>query len=873
MEAPDHSLEQRAQQIFAQRRQEVSCRTDRLFAILMAVQWVAGVAAAQWISPRAWEGAASQTHLHVWAAVFLGGIISSFPIALAILRPGQALTRYTIAVAQMLTSALLIHLTGGRIETHFHVFGSLAFLAFYRDWRVLIPATVTVALDHLVRGIYFPQSVYGVLTASPWRSLEHAGWVVFEDVVLVQYCLQAVHEMWESARRRATLEALHSSVEQKVIERTADLQKSEDRFRSLSASAPIGIFHTDPAGLCLYVNPCWQEIAGLPFDQAKGESWSQAIHPEDRAAVFAEWKGVTGAGRELSREFRFRRPDGEIRWVHTRSKPLLAEDGAVAGHVGTVEDITERRRVEEWRRAREAAEAANRAKSEFLANMSHEIRTPINGVIGMTELALGTDLTPEQRDCLETVKISADSLLTVIDDILDFSKIEAGKLDIECIEFDLSWCVHHGLRLLALRAHQKGLELNCDLVAGLPVRLLGDPGRLRQILTNLITNAIKFTERGEVNVRVEVDSQSNSEVGLHFSVADTGIGIPAEKLDSIFRPFEQADSSTTRRYGGTGLGLSISSQLVSMMGGRVWVESEVDRGTTFHFTARFGAVPAVEARPESPAPVNLRNLPVLIVDDNATSRRILAQMVSNWKMAPTAVASASEALAALAHKGPFGLVLMDLRMPDMDGFLLAECIRSNPASQAIPIIMLSSTGERGDAARCRDAGIQAYLSKPIHQSELLDAMFTVLTGRPAKDQPVTRHSLGEPGARGTILLAEDNLINQKVAVRLLEKRGYQVTVAANGKDALAALEKQRFDLILMDVHMPEMDGLTATTEIRRREGSLRHTSVVAMTANAMKGDREQCLAAGMDDYLSKPINADELFLVLERWISSEVTPG
>ena len=1264
------SIEGRAKDLFSEHQQNVYKQTDRMFAILMTVQWLTGIAAAIWISPRTWIGAESQTHLHVWAALFLGSAISLFPIGLALTRPGTASTRYVIATGQMLMGALLIHLSGGRIETHFHVFGSLACLAFYRDWRLLVPATLVVVIDHFTRGVFFPQSVYGVLTASTWRVVEHAGWVVFIDVFLVISCLRGAREMREIAVRTTALEngeeryrellenandliytldlngnftsfnktcetitgytrdesvkmnvtqliapedvelvrltlmptideQVRSSYELAIVTKegarvwlevntrlifeygrpfgvqgiardiTESKRTEEDntRLNRILESAIDFVCIADNQSRLLYVNkagrkmlmigehedvsklkiidlhPEWthptildeimptlmqkgvwtgeltlvnqdgQEIpvslTGITHKSATGEVEYLSAFMRDitvskraeaeRQIIFEIIQGVSATanldellrlihqsiGKVLSAEncfvalydravgmlsmqffvdkydptpppqklgksraayvFRTGRPilmtteifrqlveQGEVelvgtppatwlgvplktateiigvlvvqnyedknafserdldflssiggqialaierKWVEEELRegeeryrrmvnqasdiiyrtdvegrisfinptaartmrltsereligrhflsvirpdyreaaakfygrqfverlpdtyyefPAVTDDGTeiwfgqrvqllkegtrVAGFQAVARDITERKQLEfDLVAARDAALESTRLKSEFLANMSHEIRTPMNGVIGMTGLLLDTNLDDEQREFMETVRSSADSLLTIINDILDFSKIEAGKMHFEKLDFDLRAVVESTVGLLAERAQGKDIELASLVDSNVSTPVHGDAGRLKQVLLNLTSNAVKFTERGEVTVRATRESETDTHVTVRFAVIDTGIGISNEAQRRLFQAFSQADGSTTRKYGGTGLGLAISKKIVELMGGEIGVESEPGKGSTFWFAARLEKQSVDMAAATPPRRADLHGLCVLIVDDNATNREILTHQTTGWGMRSHEAesgASALELLRASARSGtPFDVALLDSMMPEMDGLELARAIKADALLATVRLVLMPSFGNRGDGGVAREAGVAAYLMKPIRQSQLFDCLATVMadvSAEPSASVPaklVTRHTLEEIkiNLRTRILVADDNQVNQKVAVRQLEKLGYRADIAANGHEVLEAFERTPYTIVLMDCQMPEMDGYEATTEIRRREGATKHTTIIAMTAHALEGEREKCVAAGMDDYLSKPVKSEELAQMLARW--------
>jgi PAS domain S-box-containing protein len=653
------------------------------------------------------------------------------------------------------------------------------------------------------------------------------------------------------------------------------LRESEERFRGTFENAAVGIAHIDAESRCLRANQKMCEILGYRGAELVGKTVPEVTHPDDLAPnLFLFGNLMRGELPTFAMEKRFFHKDGSIVSTYLTVSPQRDEVGKPAYAIVMVQDISELKRMErELRRAVEAAEAANRAKDEFLANVSHEIRTPMNAILGMTELALDTPLAEDQRQYLKTVKSAADNLLGILNDLLDFSKIEAGKLELDPGDFSLRAALADTLRTLAMRAHKKGLELVSHVQPDVPDALVGDASRLRQVLLNLVGNAIKFTDQGEVVVRVEADGgpAPDGEVGLRFAVTDTGIGIPTEKQGAIFRAFEQEDTSTTRKYGGTGLGLTIAARLAALMSGAIGVESRPGRGSTFTFTARFGR----QEHPPEPAPpcppVSLEGLHVLVVDDNATNRRILEEWLRGWRLEPAAAGDGLAALDALwgavAAGRPFDLVLLDARMPDTDGLSLAAKIRKRPELSDARIILFTSGDRPGDPARARELRLDAHLLKPVQPDELLEAIHGVMS-RAQGDAPAARETA--PVAAPTadplhVLVAEDNEFNAQLLEQLLVRRGHRVRVANNGRAALALAEDGGFDLMLLDVHMPELDGFQVVRAVRERERTAGgHLPIIALTARSRKEDHERCLAAGMDEFLPKPIRAADLWAASDR---------
>ena len=695
------------------------------------------------------------------------------------------------------------------------------------------------------------------------------------------------------------LEQRIKELEEKVAEsnKSGDIKdESEHRFRLISETLPVGIFETDAKSECLYTNTSWQKIFGISLIESLMSDWKTFVHPDDRDSVSEQWAHTLTNLKPFSKDCRIITPKGDERWIHLRSSPVFSDTDT--RYIGTVVDITDRKHTEvELKNAKEAAEAASIAKSEFLANMSHEIRTPMNGVVGMTNLLMDTDLSTEQLQYTETIRKSADSLMKVINDILDFSKIEAGKLELEIIDFDLRLTLEEVGELMSLKAYEKGLEFAFIVHHEVPSLLRGDPGRLRQILINLLGNAIKFTDSGEVSLRVVLEEEDPHRAVVRFIVHDTGIGISEEGMGRLFKSFSQVDGSTSRNYGGTGLGLAIFKQLAELMGGRIGVDSKEGQGSTFWFTV------GLEKQPDDCEPLmipaDIRKKRILFVDDNATNRQVYREQLKSWGCRYGEASNGSQALDELrrARKtgDPFQVAIVDMHMPEMDGEELGRIIKQDPELADTILIMVSSIGARGDVARLKKLGFAAYLTKPIRQSQLYDCLAATVQIWKKNKQPqdatiVTRHTLADNKKRGIrILLAEDDATNRKVALHILKKFGYRADAVENGQEVLQALEKIPYDVVLMDIQMPVMDGYEATRRIRELELKAQQIKpskndpkdlsdfktqlsvrseripIIAMTAHAMKGDREKCVAAGMDDYTPKPVNPEELFEKIEKW--------
>lgn len=1032
-------ITERAEGFFEGQIQETYRRTDRLFAGLMVIQWIACILVAVFLSPETWRGSESSTHIHVWAAILLGGTLSIVPCLLGVFQPGKIWTRHTMAVSQGLMSALLIHLSGGRIETHFHVFGSLALVALYRDARVLATNTVVIALDHMIRGIYFPESVFGVLTASEWRWAEHAAWVVFEDFFLFLSIIQGLREMRQISRRQAELETTNENVENTIRRRTLELEqntqlmkqrnwiksgqtellsrlrseqgitelaqdvvdflcsyleaplaafysrsdneehlfrlsgayacgpdnglpqildiqkdglgqaalnrapiiledlsecaiqinyglgvaspksvchipclrgedveglliigfinavtpekieflnsvsesigvhlsscrsrvavaRSEQRFRYLMDHAADTMLVHDRTGVLVEVNQKACESLGYERDELLGRSIDSLQSSNDDYSTLIE---SLEAGQSFTTEGLQNKKNGQSLAVECAVGRF--DIGGEPLYIHVAHDMTHHLEIQsQLRKAKDSAEAANVAKSEFLAVMSHEIRTPMNGVLGMTELLLSTDLDKTQKEYAQTTLRSANLLLSVINDILDFSKIEAGKLELDPIEFDLREAIEETIDLMSPAANDKGIELILNYPRNLPRVVIGDIVRIRQLILNLVSNAIKFTEQGHVFTRVEILESNDNEVRLNFIVEDTGIGLSEEALGQIFDSFTQADQSTTRKFGGTGLGLTICQKLAELMNSKIQVESTLGQGSTFSFALTFKVgTQSGSTSQEKILRSGVKELKVLVVDDNDVNRAVLEGYLKNWNFASHSVSNGHKALeelqAAISDGSPYDFALLDFDMPHMNGLTLGTTIAEDPQLSQTRLVMLSSVVHQQKSRDFLAAGFSAYVTKPIRQSRLFDTLMDLWSeSQKSNEQSSDPVTPIQNLPKLDILLAEDNHINQRVAKHMLERLQQNVTITDNGRLALKKLDEQSFDLIFMDCRMPEMDGYETTRRIRRHPSHSK-IPIVALTANATSKDRERCLSAGMDDYLSKPVIQSDLIQILQKW--------
>ncbi|MDX2104821.1 MAG: response regulator [Candidatus Melainabacteria bacterium] len=769
--SPLQSEEVLTRQLLEEQRLRFYKRTGRLFAGLMIFQWLASIFLALVWAPLTWDGSSSTFHVHLLAAIFLGGIITIFPVYLAIAKPGLVITRHIIGIAQMCMSALLIHLSGGRIETHFHIFCSLALLAFYLDWRVLITASLVVALDHWIRGVFWPQSVYGEIIVEPWRWLEHTGWIVFEDAILTFSIKDHLKSIEESASRQASLAKTNERIEIKVHERTQELALTNEKLQ------------------------------------------------------------------ELSKELSF---------------------------------------------SRDEAVQASSFKSDFLANMSHEIRTPLNAVIGLSDLLMRTPLNDEQREFSSIINNSADLLLDLVNDILDYSKIEAGKLDLELIEFDIIELIENTCEIVNERARSKNLTLSSFIDPTISRIVKGDPGRIRQILLNFLSNSIKFTEQGEIVVKAmgsqSEDSESNL-VEVTFLVKDTGIGLSEIARERLFQPFTQADNSVTRKYGGTGLGLAISDKLVKLMGGNIEFESVYGKGSTFGFKIKMEAV-LKEPGQSLSCPINAFNANrILLVDGLEEIQNVLHSYASIMGVRASVASDMDKALVMMkteAAKDPFDVILFLMNQGNEESLLKFKNLSSYPQLQKAKLAVISSSNEKEFVQQIMQKELAHFFSAPVKKSKFVEGLVNLLRQKTDTQKKVEQPD--EPDAKqestSLVLVVEDNAANQKVALLQLRELGIPAHAVGNGIEALEAVTRTQYALILMDCQMPEMDGIQATKEIRKTETLTgKRSPIVAMTAHALASDRLECLTAGMDDYISKPVNQKKLAEVLERWMPRVTRTG
>lgn len=865
------------EKIFRARLDALRSKHSHLFCYLLALEAIVGILVARFIAPTEWREHPGIEHGSLPLAM-VAACLAGWAGYQAYKFSAARSTRHLIAVVQIVFSILFIHLSAGRIEMHFHLFVSLALLAFYADTKVLWTATCLAVMDHIVRALFWPESIFGEGSAGVGRALEHIAWLLVLTVFLWAAARQRRRDILNSSRQEASVRSLHHLVEQEKVELELAHRKikgAEERYALAFTATNDILWDWDIWSGHVDVSDHYYERFLVPRSAGSSvyDQWVSLIHPDERERVVRSLGDVIANGKDYwEEEFRFRKGDAYA-YVVDRARVIRNSSGSAVRMVGAMQDISARKEIENTLAlARQVAEDASIAKSEFLANMSHEIRTPMNGIIGMTDLLLEVENDPEKRDNLLTIEHSAGALLHIINDILDFSKIEARKLDFDQVEFNLRSVVEEAARAVSLAAHKKGVELVCDMEFDMPTWVVGDPGRLRQVLLNLLNNAIKFTPQGEVALMVACESLDPEHATIQFSIRDTGTGIPAHKLKAIFDPFTQVDGSSRRKHGGTGLGLTISNSLVQMMGGTIAVTSELGKGSTFCFSARF-PISQSQDKGRLSAPLPLAGSSVLLVDDNPTNRAIVVKMLERSDARVVPCAGAVEALDALRvakeEQRAFDILLTDRNMPGMDGFQLVERIRAiEPLCPAI--VMLTSDDQKKDSARCRALGIERYLLKPIRAAELQEAMCLALgkhhqrsTLQNSETANAGRLKTSRLGEQQRVLVVEDNIVNQKLVAKILTKAGHEVVIASNGLAAITEYSSRKFDLILMDVQLPDMDGFQATTQIRRLDTAAgTHTRIVALTAHALQGDKEKCLQNGMDEYLAKPIRPQQLLALV-----------
>jgi two-component system, sensor histidine kinase and response regulator len=784
-----------------------------------------------------------------WRHGLFEATLVALPALAAQRAPRRRVSIVFASIGLMTASAVLVHLSGGVIEAHFHFFVMVGVIVLYQDWLPFLFAIAWVVLHHGIIGVLAPQDVYNHPAAwkNPWTwAAIHGGFILAMSAAGIA--------TWK----------LNESLQREAVDRAAKLAEAQKLAR-------LGSWEWERDTGTMRVSDELRRLFGLPRDWTPSYGgFLSRVHPEDRDTIEHILTTAIETGGGFAVDFRAMLADGSTRWLSGRGDVKRNKKGKVLALLGTCQDITDARAAEdELTHARDQALEASRAKSDFLATMSHEIRTPMNGVIGLTGLLLDSKLTETQLRYAQGVRASGEALLGVINDILDFSKIEAGKLELETVDFDLSYAIEGVGSLVAESARAKGLELVAYCHTGLPTALRGDVGRLRQILLNFANNAVKFTEAGEVVLRAVLSEEPTSEqVLVRFEVADTGVGLDPSSAEKLFEPFSQADASTTRRHGGTGLGLAICRRLAEAMGGTVGVDSRSGGGSIFWLQLPLSH--ALEpVAPQDRLDHSLDGLRVLVVDDNETNRLALASRLRAWDITADVAASAEEALElmrkAAAETKLYDLALLDMGMPEVDGLTLAGILRSDPEFAAVRLLLLSSIWVEAEAAA--EAGFLGLLTKPVRLSQLYEALVQAMT--PALEGTagdVVPYLPAAVGSRGTLLIVEDNTINQEVARGMVAKLGYRSDVAGNGLEALEALERGIYDAVLMDCHMPEMDGFQATAEIRRREAGGSRIPIIAMTAGALVEDRGKCIAAGMDDYLSKPVKNREVEAILNRWI-------